>query len=127
MKVEDLEVWRRSKALCVDVYRTLADLSDFGFKNQITRSALSVPSNIAEGLERESKAEFVRFLDIAKGSCGELRTQIEIGMEIDYVQKSKGAIWIQETRELSAMLVGLMKSVRRSQQNADTRKLVSGD
>jgi len=126
MKVEDLEVWRRSKALCVDIYRTLADLSDFGFKNQITRSALSVPSNIAEGLERESKAEFVRFLDIAKGSCGELRTQIEIGIEIDYVHKSKGETWIQETRELSAMLVGLMKSVRRSQQNADTRKLVPG-
>lgn len=115
MKVEDLEVWRRSKALCVEIYRTLADLSDFGFENQIIRSAISVPSNIAEGLERESKAEFVRFLDIAKGSCGKLRTQIEIGIEIGYIQKSRGETWIQETRELSAMLVGLMKSVRRSQ------------
>ncbi len=119
MKVEDLEVWRRSKALCVDIYRTLADLRDFGFKGQITRSALSVPSNIAEGLERESKKEFVRFLDIAKGSCGELRTQIEIGMEIGYVEESKGQAWVQETRELSAMLVGLMRSVR--------SKLVPGD
>jgi len=115
MRAEELEVWRRSKALCVDVYRTLADLSDFGFRNQITRSALSVPSNIAEGVERESKAELVRFLDIAKGSCGELRTQIVIGTEIDYIQNSKAATWIQETREISAMLVGLMKSVRRSQ------------
>lgn len=119
MRVEDLDVWKRSKALCVDIYRTLIELKDLGFKSQITRSALSVPSNIAEGLERESKAEFVRFLDIAKGSCGELRTQIRIGIEIGYIEAARGETWVQETRELSAMLVGLMKSVR--------SKLVTGD
>jgi four helix bundle protein len=57
-----LEIWLRSKNLAIDVYRELAGLRDFGFKDQITRSALSVPSNIAEGMERSSNAEKARFL-----------------------------------------------------------------
>jgi four helix bundle protein len=54
MRFENLEVWTRSKRLCVEIYRTLKDLKDYGFKDQITRSALSISSNIAEGFERIS-------------------------------------------------------------------------
>ena len=73
---EDLEVWKRSARLSADIYKTLANLKDFGFKDQITRSGLSIPSNIAEGAERESIKEFINFLSYAKGSAGELKTQI---------------------------------------------------
>ena len=73
---EDLEVWKRSARLSADIYKTLANLKDYGFKDQITRSGLSIPSNIAEGAERESIKEFINFLSYAKGSAGELRTQI---------------------------------------------------
>jgi four helix bundle protein len=76
---EKLEVWTRSSRLCVALYRELKESRDWGFKDQITRSALSVPSNIAEGYERNSRKEYVQFLRIAKGSCGELRTQAHIG------------------------------------------------
>ena len=113
MKFEDLEVWKRSARLSAGVYQTLACLKDFGFKDQITRSGLSVPSNIAEGMERESNQEKRRFLDIAKASCAELRTQTWIGMEIGYIEKDTGKAWIQESQELSAMLVGLMRSLSR--------------
>ena len=73
---EKLEVWRRSHGLSIEVYRLLADCRDWGFKDQITRSANSISDNIAEGAERTSKAEFKQFLGYAKGSAGETRSQM---------------------------------------------------
>lgn len=113
MKFEDLDVWKRSARLSAEIYKTLGKLKDHGFRDQICRSGLSIPSNIAEGMERDSQREFLQFLRYAKGSCGELRTQIYIGMDIGYVPKEAGQAWINETRELSSMLVGLMKAIRK--------------
>jgi len=114
MPFEDLDVWKRSARLSASVYKALSGLKDRGFKDQITRSGLSVPSNIAEGLERSSAKDKVRFLDFAKASCAELRTQIYIGMEIGYIDREVGKHWISETKEISAMLVGLIKAVGRT-------------
>ena len=112
MRFEDLDVWKRSARLSADIYRELKDLKDFGFRDQITRSGLSIPSNIAEGFERKSKKEFLVFLKYALGSCGELRTQTYIGMEIGYINKITGNNWIQETKEISAMITSLVKTNR---------------
>ncbi|TCS72466.1 four helix bundle protein [Sulfuritortus calidifontis] len=112
MAFENLYVWQRAARLSADLYKSLSECRDRGFKDQITRSSLSVPSNIAEGMERESDKEKVRFLDIAKGSAAELRTQIHIGMEIGYIPKDMGSRWIAETKEISAMIVGLMQSLK---------------
>ncbi len=112
MAFEDLDVWKRSAGLSADIYSELKQLKDFGFKDQITRSGLSIPSNIAEGVERSSDKEKVNFLSYAKGSCGELRTQIYIGIKIGYLPKDKGNQWITETKEISAMLIGLMNSIK---------------
>lgn len=71
---------------------------------------MSVPSNIAEGYERRSIKDSTHFYSIAKGSCGELRTQIIIGVRAEYIDQVTGSRWIKETRELSAMLVGLINS-----------------
>ena len=111
MPFEDLEVWKRAVKLSVELYRELGELRDYGFRDQITKAGLSVASNIAEGMERESKADKVRVLRISKGSCGELRTQIHIGMKIGYINENTGTRWIRDTQELSAMLVGLMRSI----------------
>ena len=112
MAFEDLDVWKRSAGLSADIYKILSDLKDYGFKDQITRSGLSIPSNIAEGIERRSDKEKVNLLSYAKGSCGELRTQIYIGMKIGYLPKDEGSKWIAETKEISAMLMGLMNSIK---------------
>ncbi len=112
MKFEDMEVWKRSSRLAVSIYRELRYLKDPGFKDQITRSGLSVPSNIAEGLDRETVKDKRKFLNYAKGSCAELRTQIYIGIEIGYIRKENGVVWAQDSREISAMLTGLMKNLR---------------
>jgi four helix bundle protein len=109
MKFTDLDIWKRSTALSIDVYKKLADCRDFGFRNQITRSCLGVPSNIAEGLERFSDKEKVRFLDIAKSSCGEFYTQTYIGIGIDAIPRQLGEQWMTEAKELSAMIGGLIK------------------
>ncbi|MED5609889.1 four helix bundle protein [Pseudomonas sp. JH-2] len=111
MDFERLEVWQRAKRLAVEVYRAMEGCRDLGFKDQITRSALSIPSNIAEGMERESDREKCRFLWIAKGSCGELRTQAMIGIEIGYVAEPLATGWIKEARELSRMLHGLISKI----------------
>ena len=112
LKFEDLDVWKRSARLSANIYRHMQDVRDFGFKDQITRSGLSIPSNIAEGFERESPRDCVHFLLYAKGSCGELRTQIYIGMDIGYIDRDTGLKWIRETTEISSMLSGLIKTKR---------------
>jgi four helix bundle protein len=112
MNFEDLDVWRRSVAISVEVYREVKGLNDFGFRDQITRSGLSIPSNIAEGFERDSDRDCMKFLLYAKGSCGELRTQIHIGIQIGYIPEDIGEKWIKETKEMSRMLGGLIRSKR---------------
>lgn len=111
MAFESLDVWQRSARLSAAIYRELANLRDYGFRDQITRAGLSIPSNIAEGLERISNKEKKQFLSYAKGSCGELRTQIYIGMKIAYIPNEKGNQWINDTKDISAMLAMLIKSI----------------
>lgn len=76
--------------MSAEIYKTLAELRDYGFRDQITRAGLSIPSNIAEGYERDSNKEIANFLNYSKGSAGELRTQIYIGIEIGYIPKETG-------------------------------------
>lgn len=101
MAFEDLDVWKRSARLLVTLYQQTKALKDFGFRDQLTRSGLSVPSNIAEGFERDSDAEIARFLTIAKGSAGELRTRILIGIEAGFLDRSSGLQWVDEAKQIS--------------------------
>ena len=117
MAFEDLDVWKRSSRLSANIYKKMNDLKDYGFRDQITRAGLSIPCNIAEGIERKSNKEAVNFLSYARGSCGELRTQIYIGMDIGYIPEDEGKRWIAETKEISAMLAGLMKTVDKNSAN----------
>ena len=114
-RFEDLDVWKRSARLSADLYSYFQLSKDYGFRDQITRSGLSIPSNIAEGYERDTSRDRSKFLIYAKGSCGELRTQIYIGMDIGYIEKEQGNKWIQETQELSRMLFGLIRYLKNEQ------------
>jgi four helix bundle protein len=106
---EDLEVWKRSSRLAVSVLELLEPVKLYALKDQMARSCISVPSNIAEGAERESDREFRRFLAIAKGSAGELRTQLYIGQRAGLFSMEAVAPLIQEAREISSMIEGLRK------------------
>ncbi|GAB3175612.1 four helix bundle protein [Telluribacter humicola] len=109
---EDLLVWQEGIKLCLEVYSSMRDCRDFGLKDQIQRSSVSVPSNVTEGFERQTDKKFVQYLFIAKGSCGELRTQLYLTTELGYLEKQKGTALIQRARKLSSMLQNLIK-VRR--------------
>src|SRR5690606_6876196 len=100
---ENLEVWRRAHALSVDLYRLLNSCRDWGFRDQITRSANSISDNIAEGAERMGKKEFKQFLSFAKGSAGEARSQVLRAIALGYLPGDTGGNLIRELREISKM------------------------
>ena len=86
---KDLLVWQKAKALAVMAYRVSREgklSKDFGLCDQIRRAAVSIASNIAEGDERDTDKEAVRFFFMAKGSLAELRTQLEIACEVGYLE-----------------------------------------
>jgi len=112
---EDLEVWNRACQLYLDVFKKFRSLQDWGFRDQLCRSALSIPSNIAEGFERGSTQEFIRFLYIAKGSSGELRTQLHLALKIGYSSAPDGQNLIDECRVVSGMLQNLISSLKSKQ------------
>jgi len=116
---EDLEVWKRGCQLAVDVCVATNDSRDYALRDQMQRSAISMPSNIAEGAERDSDGDFIRFLRISKGSCAELRTQLYISERIrkrlNQPAFDGSSEMISETKELSRMLQGLVKSVQSRQ------------
>ena len=108
---EKLDVWKRSAKLSADVYKSFAKCKDFGFKDQITRASLSIPSNIAEGMEKESLKDQIRFLDIAKGSTAEFATQTYIAMDIGYLETQVGKEWIDRADHIIAMITKLQQTL----------------
>ncbi len=109
-KFEDLKVWKDSMLLATEVYKHFRNHHDFGYRDQIQRAAVSIPSNIAEGYERQTNKEFIQFLYVAKGSCGELRTEVYLGIELGYLDREQGMLLLQQSREVSAMLFGLIRT-----------------
>ena len=111
MRFEKTEIWKRSKELAVDVYRETQNLRDHGFRYQITRSILSVPSNIAEGMERSTDRDLARFLIIARASGGEFKTQAIIGSEADYIDEPVARRWQNEAEQIGKMLGSFIHSL----------------
>lgn len=109
---EDLEVWKKSCKLTVKLYKLLRDCRDYGLKDQMLRSSASIPSNISEGSERNSIPDFRRFLNIAKGSAAELRTQVYISREVKIFSNSDAKELIQELKSISKMLQALHNSLK---------------
>ncbi len=110
---EDLEVWQRGCRLAVDVFKAFDRCKSASLRYQAERSALSIPSNIAEGAERGGAKEFGQFLKIAKGSSGELRTQLYIAGRLNHLASAQVRSLVKEAREVSAMTEGLRKSITR--------------
>lgn len=109
---EDLDVWQRACRLGVRIHEVLKNCKDYGLKDQMTRSAVSIASNIAEGAERDSALEFIRFLHIAKGSAAELRTQVYIACKIEVIKEPIQKELTNELKNISSMIHGLIKSLK---------------
>ena len=116
-KFESLDVWKRSFDLTVNIYKGLHSCKDYGFKDQIQRAAVSILSNIAEGLERNHAKEIIQFLYIAKGSCGEVRAQLHVAKALEYLPSEKADNLIQDSAKISSQIYNLIQY--RTNQNKD--------
>ncbi|HRH48909.1 MAG TPA: four helix bundle protein [Panacibacter sp.] len=110
----DLIVWQKSMSLVTEIYsitRNFPPVELYGLANQMRRSAISIPSNIAEGYGRNSTGDYKRFLQIAVGSLFELQTQVEIAFNLDYITSELLKELVDKTKELELMLLSLIRKI----------------
>jgi four helix bundle protein len=112
---KDLEVWRKSMDLCISIYNATSIIPSeekFGLTSQIRRSAVSIPSNIAEGWGRSSRKEYINFLYIARGSCFELDTQIILADEMHFLEKPTSEKIRENIKSVAMMLNKLISRLK---------------
>lgn len=114
---EDLEIWKDARLLTKAVYRLTQDVKfakDYALRDQIRRAAVSVMSNIAEGFERGDNQEFIQFLYVAKGSCGEVRSQLYAAMDQNYLDQKVVGDLLTSLKRLSIMIKHLIDHLKSS-------------
>jgi four helix bundle protein len=113
-RFEDLAVWQKSRDLSVAIYRVTQSgrfAQDHGLRNQIRRAAVSVMSNIAEGFDRYSRAEFRQFLSISRGSASEVRSQLHLALALGYITQAEFDQLNAQCWEIARMLASLRSLV----------------
>jgi len=114
---EDLEIWKEARRLTQQIYslsRAPRFSKDFSLRDQMRRAAVSIMSNIAEGFERGGNQEFVQFLYIAKGSCGEVRSQLYVALDQEYVDQKETDNLLLTLKRLSVMIKHLIDHLKQS-------------
>jgi len=109
---EEIIAWQKARELNIKIYKITNQnnfAKDYGLRDQIRRSIISVSSNIAEGFERETSKEFKRFLYVAKASIGEVRSQLYLSVDLNYISKDKFEELYENATDISKMLSGLIK------------------
>ena len=123
-RFEDIIAWQKARVLVRDIYDVASERPfsrDFALRDQITRAVISVPSNIAEGFERSRRAEFHQFLSIAKGSCGEVRTQIYLAYDIGYIDDQQRRVLLGSAEEVGRIIGGLRAKVAAKRSSLSTQ------
>ena len=121
-KFEDILAWQKARALTKEVYgasTTEPFRSDFGLRGQLQRASVSTMSNIAEGFERGGNKEFLQFLSHAKGSCGEVRSDLYVALDQGYLTTAKFELLREQSLEVSRLLSGFMDYLRNSELRGD--------
>ena len=116
-RFEDIEAWKRSRALTKKVYDCTKQRGfekDFGLKDQIRRASVSTMSNIAEGFERGGNKEFLQFLATAKGSSGEVRSQLYVALDQGYITQQQFNDMYKDAEAISKMVGGFMGYLQKS-------------
>ncbi len=110
-KFEDIVTWQKSRMLIGSIYLLFKNNRDYSFRDQIQRATVSIMNNTAEGYERKGNKEFTKFLYIAKGSCGEVRSMLYLALDLDYINKKEFDDLHTKTTEISKILSGLIKTL----------------
>ena len=111
-KFEDILSWQKAKILTLNIYKKFHTSRDFGFKDQIERASVSIMNNIAEGFERRGNKEFRQFLFISKGSCGEVRSMLNLALNLKYITNDKFELLNSACIEESKIISGLISSLK---------------
>lgn len=114
---EEIGSWQKARELTQEVYTVSnqgAFAKDFGLRDQIRRASVSILSNIAEGFERDGNREFLQFLAVAKGSSGEVRAQLYVALDQDYIDKNIFESLSAISIEIGSLIGGLMNYLRKS-------------
>lgn len=116
-RFEQLRIWQNARLQTNNIYKvfgtTASGSKDYSFRNQLQRCAVSVMNNIAEGFERKTDPEFARFLDIAKGSNGEVRSMLYLAEDLQYIPPDLGEKMRAFSEELSKAIESLSKHLRK--------------
>ena len=129
-RFEDLMSWQKARELNRLVYKIskCGNFSkDFGLRDQIRRASISVMSNIAEGFERGGDKEFLQFLSIAKGSCGEVRCQLYAALDENYLDEAEFKELYARSTEVSRLISGMMTYLQRSELRGNKFKQPAGE
>ncbi len=118
-KFEDLIAWQKAQDLAVEIYQNLETIKDYGFKDQITRAVVSISNNIAEGFDRNSDADFKRFLYYALSSTSEVRSMLYLSIRLKYIDAISANKAIDNTNEVGRIIRGLIKSIKQPQSPKD--------
>ncbi|MFH6603441.1 four helix bundle protein [Maribacter algicola] len=110
-RFEDLIVWQNSQDFAVSIYKDFSTLKDYFFKDQITRASVSISNNIAEGFDRRTNPDFIRFLYIAIASNSEVRSMLYLSERLEYLPKDRTEELMDKSNEISKMLYGLIQSM----------------
>ncbi len=113
-RFEDLIIWQKAVDLASDIYSLTEEpamRTDYGLKDQLRRAAVSISANIAEGFERRSRSEYLNFLNIAKGSSGEVRPLLEIAARVGYLSDPRLKVLLEKAKFLSGSIANHMKSI----------------
>jgi four helix bundle protein len=122
---EQLDAWRRARELTHAIYECSKGAGfskDFGLRDQVRRAAVSVMSNVAEGFERGGDKEFIQFLAVAKGSCGEVRSQLYVALDQKYLTDSQFDALSDSATETSKVIAGLMRYLQTSERRGSKFK-----
>lgn len=111
-KFEDLIVWKKAQDFSVAIYNNYSNLKDYSFKDQITRASVSISNNIAEGFDRRTNPDFIRFLYISISSNSEVRSMLYLSERLEYLNSDKVKKLIDDSNEISRMLYGLIQSMK---------------
>jgi four helix bundle protein len=115
-RFEDLIAWQKARELNREIYRstnTGAFARDYGLRDQIRRASVSISSNIAEGFDRTSRAEFHRFVAIAKASCAEVQSQLYLALDVGYLGQEEFEELLARAKEVAKILGGLRASLQK--------------
>jgi len=110
-KFEDIIAWQKGQDFAIEIYSAFREVKDYGFKDQISRAAVSVSNNIAEGFDRSSDADFSRFLYISLGSTSEAKSMLYLAFRLNYINEEQKTFLIEAANEISKISRGLIKSL----------------